>query len=81
MKVKIFPALYNSRFVLSDENSLTHSGLDNALHVYKDPKDIPSLLDKLWNDNFNSQMLSERETSLQCLPSDNDKAKEIIRYL
>ncbi|MEP6793814.1 MAG: hypothetical protein ABJB16_05770 [Saprospiraceae bacterium] len=81
MKVKIFPALYQGRFIAANENSLTHTYLDKALHIYPLVQNLGSLLKKLWPLEFSSTQYAERVSILSHLPSDQDKAKEIIKYL
>ncbi len=81
MKVKIFPALYQGRFIAANENSLTHTDLDKALHIYPLVQNLGSLLKKLWPLEFSSTQYAERVSILSHLPSDQEKAKEIIKYL
>ncbi|MGB3080576.1 MAG: hypothetical protein WBB31_15960 [Saprospiraceae bacterium] len=81
MKVKIFPALYQGRFIAANENSLTHTYLDKALHIYPLVQNLGSLLKKLWPLEFSSSHQAERASILSQLPSDQEKAKEIIKYL
>lgn len=81
MKVKIFPALYQGRFIVANENSLTHTYLDKALHIYPLVQNLGSLLKKLWPLEFSSTQYAERASILSHLPSDQEKAKEIIKYL
>ncbi|MGB4850161.1 MAG: hypothetical protein WBP41_19710 [Saprospiraceae bacterium] len=81
MKVKIFPALYQGRFIAANENSLTHTYLDKALHIYPLVQNLGSLLKKLWPLEFSSAQYTERASILSHLPSDREKAKEIIKYL
>lgn len=81
MKVKIFPALYHGRFVIANENSLTHTNLDNAIHIYKDGNSLGSIIDNLWNKEFSPEDQNSREEALACLPSDQEKAKELIKFL
>lgn len=81
MKVKIFPALYQGRFIAANENSLTHTYLDKALHIYPLVQNLGSLLKKLWPLEFSLTQQAERASILSHLPSDKEKAKEIIKYL
>jgi len=81
MKVKIFPALYMGRFIAANQNSLTHTDLDKALHIYPLVQDLGSLLKKLWPMEFSSSHLAERASILSHLPSDQEKSKEIIKHL
>ena len=81
MKVKIFTALYHGRFIVSDENSITNTALDNALHVYHDINELGPLLEKLWPMEMNDQLLKERKETLQTIPDDREKARAIIRHL
>jgi len=81
MKVKFFPALYQGRFVAANENSLTYTNLDKALHIYNHVQEIGPLLDKLWPLEFSASHLEERSTIITGLPTDQEKAKEIVRNL
>lgn len=81
MKVKIFPALYNGRFVISNENSLTRTGLDQEMHVYQHINDLSGLLAKLWPLEFNGERLQKRNEVLKGMPGDKEKAQAIVRYL
>jgi len=81
MKVKFFPALYQGRFVAANENSLTHTNLDKALHIYNHVQDIGPLLDRLWPLEFSASHLEERISIINGLPTDQEKAKEIVRIL
>ncbi len=81
MKVKIFPALYQGRFIAANENSLTHTNLDKALHIYPSIQDLGSVLKRLRTLEFKPSDLAERVEILSQLPGDQDKAKEIIRNL
>jgi glycosyltransferase involved in cell wall biosynthesis len=80
-KVKIFPALYQGRFVVANENSATHTGLDKALHIYQNLADLGPLLKNLWARDFTASDIAERASVLAQLPTDQEKAKEIIRHL
>jgi len=81
MKVKIFPALYQGRFIVANENSITHTNLDKALHIYPYVKDLGPLLKKLWPLEFSAFQIAERAAILSQHPSDQEKAREIIRNL
>lgn len=81
MKVKLFPALYNGRFIVCNEYSITHTGLDSALQVYKDNNELGRLLEKCWTTEVNEEMIRNREEALKILPSDQEKAKAIINQL
>jgi hypothetical protein len=81
MKVKIFPALYQGRFIAANENSLTHTQLDKGLHIYTSLQDLGPLLNKLWPLEFSASHVEERKAILSKLPSDQEKVKEIIRNL
>lgn len=81
MKVKIFPALYQARYIVANENSLTHTNLDKALHLYSSLEELVPLLRKLWPLEFSSSQIEERATILSEHPSDQEKANEIIRNL
>jgi hypothetical protein len=81
MKVKIFPALYHGRFVIANDNSLTHTKLDNSLHVYKHVNEVGQLIEKLWLKEFTEEQLKEREDALTGLPSDQEKAKAFLQFL
>ncbi len=81
MKVKIFPALYQGRHVVASKNSLTDTDLDKALTIYTDPDELNQLIGQLWNKPFTSEDVRERSIILSSMPSDADKAREIIRYL
>ncbi|HUR31659.1 MAG TPA: hypothetical protein VMZ69_09510 [Saprospiraceae bacterium] len=81
MKVKIFPALYNGRFVIANENSVTNTALDKAMHIYKNVNELAGLCDKLWQLEVNDQLISERKETLIQLPDDRQKAKTILQCL
>jgi hypothetical protein len=81
MKVKLFPALYNSRFIVCNEYSITNTGVDNALHVYRDNNELGSLLSKCWEPDVSDEMIRNREEALKILPSDKEKATAIINQL
>lgn len=81
MKVKLFPALYQGRFIAANQNSLTLTDLDKALHIYPLVQDLSSLLKKLWLLEFTPSHAAERASILSHLPSDREKAKEIIKYI
>ena len=81
MKVKVFPALYQGRFVAANENSLTHTNLDKALHIYNHVQEIGPLLDRLWPLEFSASHLEERSSIVTGLPTDQEKAKQIVRNL
>jgi hypothetical protein len=48
MKVKVFPAVYQGKYIIANENSKTHTNLDKALHIYPSVQDLGPLLKKLW---------------------------------
>ena len=81
MKVKLFPALYNGRFVIANENSLTRTPIDEALHLYRNPEEMVALIQSLWHKDFTASDVAERVQIMHQLPGDDVKAKEIIRYL
>ncbi|MEP6647063.1 MAG: hypothetical protein ABJC12_08230 [Saprospiraceae bacterium] len=81
MKVKLFPALYQGRFIAANENSLTHTDLDKALHIYSSIQELGILLKKLWPLEFSASHITERLSILSRVPSDAEKAKEIIKHL
>lgn len=81
MKVKLFPALYQGRFIVANENSLTHTDLDKALHIYSSIQELGALLKKLWPLEFSASHITERLSILSRVPSDAEKAKEIIKHL
>ncbi len=81
MKVKIFPALYQGRFIAANENSITHTNLDKALHIYNNVKEVGLLLKRLWPLEFTTSHIAERSAILSQFPSDQEKAREIIRNL
>lgn len=81
MKVKLFPALYNGRFVIANENSLTRTPIDNALHHYQNPEEMVALIQTLWQKDFTAADVAHRTSIMSQLPGDDEKAQEIIRYL
>ncbi len=81
MKVKIFPALYYGRFIVANENSLTKTPADKVLHIYKNINELGPLVKNLWGLDFTNELLVERKAALAILPSDEEKAKEIVRHL
>jgi|SRR5687768_16922106 len=81
MKVKVFPALYNGRFVIANENSLTRTPLDNALQSYKNLNEVSALIQKLWAKEFTAKDIEQRQETLKTLPTDKEKAKEIVKHL
>ena len=80
MKLKLFPALYHGRFVASTPSGLTHTGLDNAMVVYE-KEQMAQVIEALWLKEFTAEMMHQRRADLALLPDDDEKAKEIIRYL
>ena len=81
MKVKLFPALYSGRFIVANENSLTKTPLDQAFHSYTNFQELAPVLNELSQKEFTSADINNRNAILQNWPSDDDKAKEIIRSL
>lgn len=80
MKLKIFPALYHGRYVAATAQSITGTSLDQAI-VYYEPDTLPTLIKKLWANDFTPMQIAERMKILAGQPDDDQKAKEIIRYL
>lgn len=81
MKVKIFPAMYNGRHVVANENSLTYTPLDKGIHSYSHVSELKPLIDRLWILDFNGQELETRKEALAAFPNDHEKAKELIRHI
>lgn len=81
MKVKLFPALYHGRNILANNNSLTGTGIDKGLEVYTGFDELKTILQSVANKEFTSDDLIKRTAIVKELPSDDEKAKEIIRYL
>ncbi len=81
MKVKLFPALYNGRFVIANENSLTRTPIDGALHQYRNPEEMVALIQSVWLKDFTAADVQDRTHIMSLLPGDDEKAQEIIRYL
>ena len=80
MKLKIFPALYNGRFVAASVNSATNTSLDKALHFY-DNHSFEAVIKRLWETDFTQQEFTARMEIVASHPTDTDKAREITRYL
>jgi hypothetical protein len=80
MKLKLFPALYRGRFVAANPQSRTETSLDDALHMYT-PETLPDVLDFLYNQPFTQEEVAMRQFILGTQPSDQEKARQIIRYL
>jgi hypothetical protein len=80
MKLKLFPALYRGRFVAANPYSRTETSLDDALHMYT-PETLPDVLNVLFNQPFTQEEVVMRQFILSTQPSDQEKARQIIRYL
>lgn len=80
MKLKIFPALYHGRFVAATAQCMTGTSLDEAI-VYYQPSSLGNMIRELWTNDFSALQIAERIKILAGLPDDDQKAKEIIRYL
>ncbi len=80
MKLKIFPALYHGRFVAATAQCRTGTSLDEAI-VYYQPSSLDTIIKKLWASDFSAQQIAGRIKILADQPDDDQKAKEIIRYL
>jgi hypothetical protein len=80
MKLKLFPALYRGRFVAANSLSRTETTLDDALHFYT-PETIRDVISFLYNQPFTSEEIAMRQFILGTHPSDQEKARQIIRYL
>jgi hypothetical protein len=80
MKLKIFPALYHGRFVAATMQSKTESMLDRAI-TYYEHNSVAEIIRQLWAQDFTSSQIAERVKILASQPDDDQKAKEIIRYL
>ncbi len=80
MKLKLFAALYQSRFVAASPKDVTGTPLDQAVHTYT-PDTLNALLDVLWLRDFDPEEVARRTIILAGLPDDRAKARQIIRYL
>jgi len=80
MKLKIFPALYHGRFVAATAQCMTGTSLDQAI-VYYQPSSLDVTIKELWTSDFSELQIAERIKILTGQPDDDQKAKEIIRYL
>ena len=80
MKLKLFAALYQGRFIAASPHDLTGTPLDQAVHAYT-PETVNALLDELWVRDFNAAEMSRRTAILAGLPDDRAKARQITRYL
>lgn len=80
MKLKLFPALYRSRFVAANSLSRTGTSLDDALHFYT-PDTMTDVIHFLYNQPFTQEELNMRQFILGTQPDDQEKARQIIRYL
>jgi hypothetical protein len=80
VKMKIFPALYEGRFVLANKESMTHTPWDQAMQFYAQDTFLRHIHD-LKNMSFDQQDIDKRTEILSSQPDDRIKAKEIIRYL
>lgn len=80
MKLKIFPALYHGRFVAATAQCRTGTSLDQAITYYQ-PSSLDAMIKELWASDFSELQIAERIKILAGQPDDDQKAKEIIRYL
>ena len=81
MKVKIFPALYYGRHVLASENNVTYTALDDAMHLYKNPEEMKAMIEMLWLTPVTTGIIEQRKALTGSLPSDREKARQIIKHL
>jgi hypothetical protein len=80
MKIKLFPALFNARWIAATKEAMTQSHLDAAMVEYS-AIHARAALDSLWTRSFLETDLANRRAILDEHPSDARKATEIIRYL
>ena len=80
MKMKLFPALFQGRFIAANRLSASNSVLDDAIHFYEPTTFIPILL-QLSSASFDEGELKNRKTILAQMPDDATNARQIIRYL
>jgi hypothetical protein len=80
MKLKLFPALFHGRFIAGSPANKTHLPIDEAIHFYE-KKTLLSVINALWERDFTEKDFSLRSQIMATLPTDSDKAIEIMRYL
>jgi hypothetical protein len=80
MKLKLFPALFQGRFVLASANNKTNTLLDNSIQFYQ-PDQAQMMVEKYWRQEFTVEMIKQRTALLGQQPTDREKAGEILRYL
>jgi len=80
MKMKLFPALFQGRFIAANRLSASNSVLDDAIHFYE-ASTFVSILQQLSAASFDEKELNTRKTILAQMPDDATNARQIIRYL
>ncbi|MEZ5026772.1 MAG: hypothetical protein R2739_09360 [Chitinophagales bacterium] len=77
VKLKLINSLFNARFVISDDNTLTGSGLD-ALVYKTDETPLPELVDKLMKKTFTQDEIFDREKILMEKYNNQKNAQHLL---
>jgi hypothetical protein len=80
MKLKLFPALFQGRFIAANELSRTQTELDQAIHFYT-PGTAVALISGLFTKSVTTADIEVRKTIINRHPSDLENAKQILRFL
>jgi hypothetical protein len=65
IKLKLFYALFQGRFVLSNENIVLNTGLEKFVFVVKNESEIASYLENIFLQSFDNQEIKLRKDSLE----------------
>ncbi|MFN8295800.1 MAG: hypothetical protein U0T69_06360 [Chitinophagales bacterium] len=64
VKLKLINSLYKARFVISNEKALAGSGLESLVYIAEE-NDLPTLIDKLMQQQFKEKEIRERKVLLE----------------
>ena len=81
LKLKLLNALYNGRFVLTNNKMVSGSNLENLCVVADTPDEMKRLLPGLMKKYFTAEMKKERREYLQTLFSPENNVKRLIELI
>lgn len=81
LKLKLLNTLYNGRFCLVNHNMLNGTGLNDLCAVADTPAELKKQIKALFEENFSTTCLKQRQEVLNKLYSNEQNAKQLIQVV
>jgi glycosyltransferase involved in cell wall biosynthesis len=81
IKIKLLNALFNGRFILTNDAAVDESGLEGLCNLANTQEEYKKIIEELFNKVFTENYITERKKKLEAVYNNHENAQRLIQWI